>query len=61
VQSGIKRALLDLQDFVGVVFDTFGSGVAVSRAEKQGTEDEKIAPALEEFNVLALPFGRRSR
>ena len=49
MEGGIKRAMLDLQDFVGSMFDGVSDGVAVRRAEDQSLQDQQIECTLEHF------------
>ncbi len=61
VESGIERALFDLQHVVGVEFDGFGDGVAVGGAKEQGAEDEQVEGTLEQFDAFLLFFSRHTR
>jgi hypothetical protein len=49
VQGGVKRTVLNLQDFVGAVLDNVGNGVTVGWAEKQCLQDQQIERALQEI------------
>ncbi len=61
MQGGVERALLDLEDVVGIDFDGFGDGVAVRGAAQQSTKDEEVESALQELDAFFFFFGRHSR
>jgi len=53
VEGWIERALFDLQEFAGTVFNDFGDGLAVGGAGGQDFEDQHVQGALEN---VALGF-----
>jgi hypothetical protein len=55
VESGIERAVFDLEDIVRAMLDYVGDGVTVGGAADQCFEDEQVEGALEHF-----PFERVS-
>ena len=61
VESGIERALFDLQNFVGAEFDGLGDGVSMCRAKEKRAEDEEVERALEHFDAIEFVFSRHSR
>ena len=61
MQRRIERALLDLQDVVGVEFDGLGDGVAVGRSQQQGAQNQQVQSALQELDAFFFFFGRHSR
>ena len=64
VQRGIKRALLHLQNIVGIPFDGLRDGVAMRPAQHQSPEDKQVERALQQFDLLLRTprvFSRHSR
>ena len=53
VESGIERALLDLEDFAGKLLNPLGDGPAVKGFEKERFEDEEVEGSLNEIAWLA--------
>jgi len=48
VEGRVQRAMFNLEDFVGAVFDDMGDGMAMSRTEEKRLQDQKIEGALKE-------------
>jgi len=51
MQSRVQRAMFDLQDGIGSVFDYVRDGVAVGRAEHKGLQNLKVQGALEQVRL----------
>jgi hypothetical protein len=52
IESGVQRALLNLEEIFGDLLDAQEDAVAMQRAKRDGFEDEHVQSALEKFELL---------